>query len=241
VTRKNRRDRKNALERAAQAPAPPADQPSGTPAAATRPGAVFAIVAGLIIVVVGGGFLVYWYTQRGPSGPNPQVVMETSEGTIKIELFQRQAPITVENFLKYVDAKFYDGTVFHRVMPDFMIQCGGFLPGLQEKPTRGGIRNESYNDLENTRGTLAMARTNDPDSASAQFFINRKDNAFLNRVNARDKVGYAVFGKVISGMDVVDKIAEVKTATRPDAKGNEHENVPVQDVIIKSVRRVEIK
>jgi cyclophilin family peptidyl-prolyl cis-trans isomerase len=235
VSRKHRRDRKNVSSESA-APAPPSDQTSGTPAAATRPGAVFAIVAGLIIVVVGGGFLVYWYTQRGPGGPNPQVVMETSEGTIKIELIQRQAPITVENFLKYVDAKFYDGTIFHRVMPDFMIQCGGFLPGMKEKQTRAPIKNESYNGLENKRGTLAMARTSNPDSASAQFFINLKDNAFLDRANARDQVGYAVFGKVIEGMDVVDKIAKVETENRGD-----HENVPVQDVLIKSVRRVETK
>ena len=235
MSRKHRRDRKNVSGESA-APTPPSDQPSGTPAGATRPGTVFAIVAGLIIVVVGGGFLVYYYMQRGPSGPNPQVVMETSEGTIKIELFQRQAPTTVANFLTYVDAKFYDGTIFHRVIPDFMTQGGGFLPGMKEKQTRAPIKNESFNGLENTRGTLAMARTSDPDSASAQFFINLKDNAFLDRANARDKVGYAVFGKVIEGMDVVDKIAAVETGDR-----GSHENVPVQDVIIKSVRRVETK
>jgi cyclophilin family peptidyl-prolyl cis-trans isomerase len=236
VTRKNRRDRKNDQERAAQAPAPPSGQPSDSSSAPTRPGAVFAIVAGLIIVVVGGGFLVFWMT-RGPGGPMPQVVLETSAGTIKVELFQRDAPITVENFLKYVDAKFYDGTIFHRVMPDFMIQGGGFLPGMVEKPTRGEIKNESYNGLENKRGTLAMARTSRPDSATAQFFINHKDNPGLDRANPRgDGVGYAVFGRVIEGMDVVDKIAEVETADRGG-----HEKVPVKDVVIKSVRRVQTK
>jgi peptidyl-prolyl cis-trans isomerase B (cyclophilin B) len=236
VTRKNRRDRKLELERAAQAQTSPPGQAPGTPTGGTRPGAVFALVAILLIVVVGGGFLVYHFTQRGPSGPNPQVVIETSEGTIKVELFQREAPITVENFLKYVDTNFYDGVIFHRVIPNFMVQGGGFLPGMQEKPARAPIKNESYNGLENKRGTLAMARTPVPDSASAQWFINLKDNAFLDRARAQDRVGYAVFGKVIAGMDVVDKIAEVETAN----KGG-HESVPVQDVFIKSVRRVETK
>jgi cyclophilin family peptidyl-prolyl cis-trans isomerase len=158
--------------------------------------------------------------------------METSAGTIKIELFEKKAPITVANFLKYVDDKFYDGTIFHRVIPNFMIQGGGFVPGMKEKQTREAIKNESDNGLKNERGTLAMARTPRPDSATAQFFINLKYNDFLDRAKARDKVGYAVFGKVIEGMDVVDKIAKVETADRSG-----HENVPTQDVIIKSVRR----
>jgi len=162
--------------------------------------------------------------------------METSLGTIKVELFRRQAPITVANFLKYADDKFYDDTIFHRVIIDFMVQGGGFEPGMKEKPTRGTIKNESNNGLANDRGTLAMARTAAPDSASAQFFINVTDNAFLNRSRAPDKVGYAVFGKVIEGMDVVDKIREVDTKT---VKG--HEKVPIEDVIIKSIRRVENK
>ncbi len=163
---------------------------------------------------------------------NPVVVMETSAGTIKIELFEKQAPITVANFLKYVDDKFYDGTIFHRVIPNFMIQGGGFEPGMKEKRTRAPIKNESANGLKNERGTLAMARTPRPDSASAQFFINLKYNDFLDRANARDKVGYAVFGKVIDGMDVVDKIAKVATGERAG-----HDDVPVQDITIKSVRR----
>jgi cyclophilin family peptidyl-prolyl cis-trans isomerase len=167
---------------------------------------------------------------------HPVVVMETSLGTIKIELNDEKAPGTVKNFLEYVDAKFYDGTVFHRVIPDFMVQGGGFEPGMTEKKTREKIKNESFNGLKNDRGTLAMARTPEPDSASAQFFINLKDNDFLNKAKARDGVGYAVFGKVIEGMDVVDKIAGVETGTR-----DSFENVPTKDVIIKSVRRAEKK
>jgi peptidyl-prolyl cis-trans isomerase B (cyclophilin B) len=163
---------------------------------------------------------------------NPVVVMDTSFGKIKIELFQDKAPITAKNFLQYADDKFYDGTIFHRVISDFMIQGGGMEPGLKEKKTRAPIRNESTNGLSNVRGTIAMARTNVPDSATAQFFINVKTNDFLDRAKARDKVGYAVFGKVIEGMDVVDKIREVETGNRGG-----HENVPVQDVVIRSVRR----
>jgi cyclophilin family peptidyl-prolyl cis-trans isomerase len=178
-------------------------------------------------------------------GPKPVVVMETSLGTITIELNESRAPITVKNFLQYVDNKFYDGTVFHRVIPDFMIQGGGFTKDLVEKKTQSTIKNESSNGLTNDRGTLAMARTDDPDSASAQFFINLKSNTFLNRVEARDKVGYAVFGKVIDGMDVVDKIAEVKTDTAimetPRGDKMPSKNVPVEPVLIKSIRRVDKK
>ena len=170
------------------------------------------------------------------SEPNPVVIMETSMGPVKIELFQNKAPITVKNFLAYVDDKFYDGTIFHRVIPDFMIQGGGFLPDMKEKRTRAPIKNESYNGVTNDRGTLAMARTGDPDSATAQFFINVKDNDFLNKSKAQDKFGYAVFGKVIEGMDVVDKIRVVDTHDV-----GQHEKVPVEDVIIKSIRRVETK
>ncbi|HXG08448.1 MAG TPA: peptidylprolyl isomerase [Gemmataceae bacterium] len=163
---------------------------------------------------------------------NPVVIMETSMGTIKIELFADKAPITVKNFLDYVDAKFYDGTIFHRVIPDFMIQGGGFEPGLKEKKTRAPIKNESANGLSNTRGTIAMARTLEPDSATAQFFINVVDNQRLDGSAARP--GYAVFGKVIDGMDVVDKIKAVRTGIRGG-----HRDVPVEDVIIKSVRRAD--
>ena len=140
--------------------------------------------------------------------------------------------MTVANFLAYVDDKFFDDTIFHRVIPDFMIQGGGLAPGLRQKTTKAAIKNESANGLKNERGTLAMARTPKADSATAQFFINLKDNTFLDKANAQDKVGYCVFGKVIEGMDVVDKIKAVPTGRR-----GMHENVPAQDVVIQSIRR----
>jgi cyclophilin family peptidyl-prolyl cis-trans isomerase len=158
---------------------------------------------------------------------NPVVVIDTSLGTIKVELFEKKAPVTVKNFLQYVDEKFYDGTIYHRVIPNFMVQGGGMTPGLKEKRTRGAIKNEGGNGVLNERGTLAMARTPDPDSATAQFFINLKHNKHLDRASSDDGFGYAVFGKVLEGMDVVDKIANVET----------RQTVPVQDVVIKSVRR----
>jgi cyclophilin family peptidyl-prolyl cis-trans isomerase len=161
---------------------------------------------------------------------NPVVEIKTSMGTIQAELFEKEAPGTVKNFLQYVDDKHYDGTIFHRVIDGFMIQGGGFDKDMRQKKTRDAIKNESSNNLENKRGTLAMARTPAPDSATAQFFINVKDNDFLDRKNARDRVGYCVFGKVISGMDVVDKIKAVKTAAG---------DVPVETVEIISVKRVE--
>jgi len=164
--------------------------------------------------------------------PNTQVVMETNHGTIKIELEDDKAPLSVKNFLAYVDEGFYDGTVFHRVIPNFMIQGGGFQPGLRQKSTKPPIKNESTNNLANKRGTLAMARTNVADSATAQFFINLADNDFLDRANAQDRVGYCVFGRVIEGMDVVDKIKAV-----PTSNTGGHQNVPTQDVVINSVRR----
>jgi len=163
----------------------------------------------------------------------PRVVMETNYGKIVIELFPEKAPITVKNFLQYVDDKHYDGTIFHRVKPDFMVQGGGFEPGLKERKTREPIKNEAGNNVSNERGTIAMARTKVADSATNQFFINVVDNRFLDRANAKDGVGYAVFGKVIGGMEVVDKIRRVKTETQGD-----HDDVPVKDVVIQSVRRV---
>jgi cyclophilin family peptidyl-prolyl cis-trans isomerase len=162
---------------------------------------------------------------------NPVVIAETSQGAVKIELFADKAPITVKNFLSYVEAKHYDGVIFHRVIPDFMIQGGGFLPGMKEKKTNPPIKNESTNGEVNARGTLAMARTSAPDSASAQFFINLKDNGFLNKSQSQDGVGYCVFGKVTEGMDIVDKIAKVRTG-----KKGPHGDVPVDDVTIKSVK-----
>ncbi len=162
---------------------------------------------------------------------NPIVVMETSLGTIKIELDEEKAPITVKNFLTYVKDKHYDGLIFHRVIDGFMIQGGGFEPGMKERKTRDPIKNEAGNGLPNTRGTIAMARTSDPDSATSQFYINVKDNNALDRAQSRDKVGYCVFGRVIAGMDVVDKIKAVRTGSRGG-----HDDVPTDDVVIKSVR-----
>jgi cyclophilin family peptidyl-prolyl cis-trans isomerase len=176
-------------------------------------------------------------SQGGAADKNPIVVMETSKGKIEIELDRDKAPITVNNFLKYVDKKFYDGTIFHRVMGNFMIQGGGFEPGLKQKETDAPIKNESYNGLSNKRGTIAMARTGAPNSATAQFYINVEDNARgLDKSTARDGVGYCVFGKVINGMDVVDQIRKVRTTTKTDPEGHPFGDVPVEDVIIKSVR-----
>jgi len=170
----------------------------------------------------------------GPTGPNPIVVMETSMGTVKIELYQDKSPITVANFLKYVDDKHYDGTIFHRVIEDFMIQGGGFTPGLKEKASKyPPIRNEAENRVSNLRKTIAMARTNDPDSATDQFFINVVNNSTKLDVT-RGNAGYAVFGIVIEGMDVVDEIRRVKTGSVGG-----HDDVPRTDVLIKSIRRVE--
>jgi cyclophilin family peptidyl-prolyl cis-trans isomerase len=163
-----------------------------------------------------------------------RVLMDTSMGPLTIELYEDKAPITVQNFLEYVDGGHYDNTVFHRVIKDFMIQGGGFDANLSQKPTRKPIKNESENGLKNTRGTLAMARTSAPDSATAQFFINTVDNSFLDRAKAQDKVGYCVFGKVVDGMDVVDKIRAVATGSR-----GVHSDVPQQPVKIVSVRRAE--
>ncbi len=153
-----------------------------------------------------------------------KVRLATSAGDIVIELDAAKAPKTVDNFLQYVKAGHYDGTVFHRVIENFMIQGGGMTSDLKEKPTRAPIGLESRNGLMNQRGTVAMARTSDPNSATAQFFINVRDNAFLNQAQSQDGNGYAVFGKVVAGMDVVDKIRA--TPTGPG-------DVPVQPVIIK--------
>ena len=155
-------------------------------------------------------------------------------GEITIELDAEKAPITTENFLKYVDDKFFDGLIFHRVIPGFMIQGGGFDEQMKQKQEglRAPIRNESGNGLTNDRGTIAMARTSDPNSATCQFFINHNDNPSLDQ-----GAGYAVFGKVIDGMDVVDKIANVRTTTSGRATASRWTDVPVEPVIIKSVRR----
>ena len=173
----------------------------------------------------------------GARAANPVVVIETSKGTIKVELLEDKTPITVQNFLSYVDDKFYDGTVFHRVIgkensgKDFMIQGGGFEPGMKQKKTKDPIKNEANTGVSNTRGTIAMARTNQIDSATSQFFINVGDNTFLDHRSAQ-QFGYCAFGRVIEGMDVVDKIKAVKTGS----KGG-HDDVPEEDVVIKSITR----
>lgn len=156
------------------------------------------------------------------------IVLQTNHGEIKIELDHEKAPKTAANFQQYVEDGFYDGVIFHRVIDGFMIQGGGFEPGMKEKDTRSSIENEADNGLKNDRGTIAMARTMDPHSASAQFFINLSDNEFLNH-SAKNTQGwgYAVFGKVIEGMDVVDKIRKVKTGSN---RG--HQDVPKEDVVI---------
>lgn len=162
---------------------------------------------------------------------NEMVVMETNMGTIEIELNQEKAPLTVKNFLSYVDDKFYDGLIFHRVINGFMIQGGGFDEKMKEKKTKAPIKNEAKNGLLNDSGTIAMARTSDPDSATSQFFINVNDNSSLNYPSP-DGHGYAVFGKVTKGMHVVNRIKMVKTGNLAG-----HANVPMDPVIIKKVYR----
>ncbi len=163
-------------------------------------------------------------------GGTVNVVIRTSMGDITIELNKEKAPVTVDNFLAYAEEGFYDGTIFHRVISDFMIQGGGFTPDMAQKETKEGIENEWQNGLKNETGTIAMARLGgQPNSATSQFFINVKDNTFLDRPQ-RDGAGYAVFGKVVEGMDVVDKIKVVKTSTQ-----GMHQNVPVEPVVIETV------
>jgi len=163
------------------------------------------------------------------------VVLTTNFGDIKIELFAEEAPKTVENFLNYVTSGFYDGVIFHRVIPGFMVQGGGMLPGMEEKGGNASINNEANNGVKNARGTLAMARTQEPHSASSQFFINSADNEFLNfRSETPDGWGYCVFAKVVEGMDVVDKISAVETG-----RSGYHQDVPTEDVIIEKAIVVE--
>lgn len=166
----------------------------------------------------------------GKKAANPTVVIKTSKGTMEAVLYKDKAPVSVKNFLQYVEDKAYDGTIFHRVIPNFMIQGGGFDQKLNKRDTRAPIKNEAKNGLKNKRGTLAMARTNVVDSATNQFFINLKHNKFLDH-GARD-YGYAVFGKISKGMKVVDAIAKVKTG----AKGPFTQNCPQEPVVIESIR-----
>ncbi len=196
----------------------------------------FLVLSLLFLLVLGActfeeaGIVEEFEEVEGVDGMNPVIVFETSKGTFKAELFEDKAPVTVENFLKYVDDNYFDGLVFHRVIDGFMVQGGGFTPEGNQRDTRDPIALESDTGLKNNRGTLAMARTDVPDSATSQFFVNLVDNDFLNR-GARDE-GYAVFGEVIEGMDVVDEIAKVSTTTKHGMQ-----DWPVDDIIIKRAYR----
>jgi cyclophilin family peptidyl-prolyl cis-trans isomerase len=164
---------------------------------------------------------------------NPKVILDTTKGQILIELYPDKAPETVKNFLAYVDTGHFNGTIFHRVIPNFMIQGGGFTSDMQQKPTRPPIKIESDNGVKNQRGTIAMARTQDPNSATAQFFINSVDNTFLDFTAKTDKGwGYTVFGKVVQGMEVVDEISKAKTGSK-----GMHRDVPLETVAMTSVKR----
>jgi cyclophilin family peptidyl-prolyl cis-trans isomerase len=166
----------------------------------------------------------------GAAEDNPRVLLKTSLGEVVVELYSDKAPASVQNFLAYANEGFYQGTVFHRVIPGFMIQGGGMTATMQQKPPKAPIKNEAGNGLRNERGTLAMARTGDPHSATAQFFINVADNAFLNhRDTTSQGYGYAVFGKVVKGMEVVDKIVAVPTTNM-----GPHQNVPKEPVVIET-------
>ncbi len=182
------------------------------------------------IVVLGALITLVAVSANMAAAGNPKVEMETSKGKIVIELFPEKAPETVKNFLNYVDAKFYDGTIFHRVIPNFMIQGGGFTSDMKRKSAGAPIKNEADNGLKNERGTIAMARTGDPHSATAQFFINTINNDSLNhKSKTQQGWGYVVFGKVFAGMDVVDAISAVKTVTR-----GAYRDVPAETIEIRS-------
>ncbi|MFQ5992653.1 MAG: peptidylprolyl isomerase [Nitrospiraceae bacterium] len=187
-----------------------------------------AAVVGFVLLAVGPA--IGDVTTSKKRKENPKVVFSTTWGRFTVELYPDKAPVTVKNFLAYVDGGFYDGTVFHRVEPGFVIQGGGFSEKMEKKLTRSPIKNEADNGLKNKRGTLSMARTRDVDSATSQFFINLKNNKVLDH-GVRD-FGYAVFGKVIQGMHVIDRIASVPTTSLGMFQG-----VPVEPVVIKSVRR----
>jgi peptidyl-prolyl cis-trans isomerase A (cyclophilin A) len=189
------------------------------------------IILSLVILTL--AFLVALPVISHAAQANPKVLIKTSKGDITLELFADKAPITVKNFLSYVDAKFYDGTIFHRVIKDFMIQGGGFTPELLQKAAKPPIKNEAANGLKNLRGTIAMARTGEIDSATCQFFINHVDNPNLDHKDNTEHFGYAVFGKVISGMDVVDAIALVPTMTK-----GINRDVPRETITVISISRI---
>jgi cyclophilin family peptidyl-prolyl cis-trans isomerase len=196
----------------------------------------------LLVVIIAILSLVFFNTVKNKgdkpmneeTNDNPVVVIETTKGNITVELDAQNAPVTVANFLAYVDDGYFTDTIFHRVIPNFMIQGGGLTADMHDKPSkRAPIKNEANNGLKNDRGTLAMARTSDPNSATSQFFINHKDNDFLNfRNESMQGWGYAVFGKVTEGMDVVDEIAAVKTGS----KGG-HQDVPLETITITGIHR----
>ena len=193
----------------------------------------------LIAITLMAMTLMVSISARTEDAQNPRVLIQTTDGDITIELFANKSPVTVENFLRYVDEGHYDGTVFHRVIPNFMIQGGGFTAALEEKATHEPIVNESRNKLHNTRGTLAMARTSDPDSATAQFFINQRSNLRLDWSPGND--GYTVFGEVLEGMQVVDIIALSDTgpAQAMTTRGpSVFQDVPVKPVVITSMSRI---
>ena len=196
------------------------------------------LLSGMLAIILSAAMSAA-YAGSDDSAENPRVLMKTTDGDITIELYADKSPITVENFLRYADEGHYDGTVFHRVISNFMIQGGGFDAELKEKETRGPIVNESKNKLHNTRGTLAMARTSDPDSAAAQFFINQRSNLRLDWSGGKE--GYTVFGEVVDGMQVVDIIsltdtgsAQAQTTRGPTV----FQDVPVQPIVILSVTRL---
>ncbi|MCY1393469.1 Peptidyl-prolyl cis-trans isomerase A [compost metagenome] len=182
-------------------------------------------------ILLAAGSVMFATSLMAATATAPHVVLDTSMGKIEIELDPVKAPVTTKNFLEYVDSGFYTNTIFHRVIPGFMAQGGGFTAQMQQKETKDPIKNEASNGLKNVRGTLSMARTSNPNSATSQFFINVADNEFLNP--GRD-AGYAVFAKVVSGMDVVDNIVNSQTTTKQGMQ-----NVPVDPILIKSAKRTE--
>jgi peptidyl-prolyl cis-trans isomerase B (cyclophilin B) len=195
----------------------------------TRFTGILTVILGIGLVLTGGSQVL-----AEKISDNPQVALQTSKGKIVLELYPDKAPVTVKNFLEYVDSDFYDGTIFHRVIKDFMIQGGGFTSDMKRKKTQDPIVNEADNGLKNAKGTIAMARTMDPHSATAQFFINLKDNAFLDFKSKTPRGwGYTVFGKVIQGMDVVEAIG-----TSPTTSKGRHRNVPADTVLIEEAVKV---
>ena len=187
-----------------------------------------------VLALLGGALLFVATPAQTDADANPRVRISTNAGDITVELYPDEAPLTVANFLSYVDSGFYAGTVFHRVIPNFMIQGGGFTQELAEKPAGESVKNESRNHLHNERGSIAMARTDDPDSAGAQFFINARANPTLDFNYVTRKPGYTVFGRVIDGMDVVDGISLVNTQS-----AGHLDDVPVNPIVIESITRLE--